>query len=41
LAKGAYSYYCKIHPWMLGNLVVSWLQADAIKIKIIISLNGN
>lgn len=23
LAKGAYSYYCKIHPWMLGNLVVS------------------
>jgi plastocyanin len=23
LSKGAYPYYCKIHPWMLGNMVVS------------------
>jgi len=23
LPKGAYSYYCEIHPWMLGNMVVS------------------
>src|SRR6476659_1091362 len=23
LPKGAYPYYCKIHPWMLGNMVVS------------------
>jgi plastocyanin len=23
LPKGAYSYYCEIHPWMLGNVIVS------------------
>jgi plastocyanin len=23
LPKGAYPYYCKIHPWMLGNMIVS------------------
>jgi len=23
LSKGAYPYYCKIHPWMLGNMIVS------------------